>query len=82
MYTYWKDGDTWIGYLHDYPDYMTQGETLKELKENLRDIYQELISGTIAQLSHADFQSLLDQIHRNNRHPLINFGRPRGGELL
>ncbi|GAG37041.1 unnamed protein product, partial [marine sediment metagenome] len=33
--------------LEEYPDYMTQGETLEELKENLIDIYNELISGNI-----------------------------------
>ena len=37
----------WVGCLEDYPDYMTQGETLEELVENLRDIYNELISGSI-----------------------------------
>ncbi len=44
---YWKDGDSWMGYLEEYPDYMTQGTTLEELKENLKDIYKELLSGTI-----------------------------------
>ena len=37
----------WLGYLEEYPDYMTQGETLEELKENLRDIYNGLNSGNI-----------------------------------
>lgn len=46
-YVYWQDGDMWIGYLEEYPDYKTQGESLEELKENLKDIYQELTSGTI-----------------------------------
>ncbi|OGL52854.1 MAG: hypothetical protein A3G31_00450 [Candidatus Schekmanbacteria bacterium RIFCSPLOWO2_12_FULL_38_15] len=46
-FVYWKDDDMWIGYLEEYPDYMTQGETFEELKENLADIYKELISGTI-----------------------------------
>ncbi len=48
-YTYWQDGDDdmWLGYLEEYPDYMTQGETLEELKENLRDIYNELNSSNI-----------------------------------
>lgn len=39
----WRDEDMWLGYLEDYPDYMTQGKTLKELEENLEDIYRELI---------------------------------------
>ncbi len=46
-YVYWKDENMWLGYLLEYPDYMTQGETLKELKDNLRDIYNELSSGNI-----------------------------------
>jgi len=43
----WQDGEMWLGYLEEYPDYITQSETLEELKENLRDIYNELISGNI-----------------------------------
>ncbi|MBI5208279.1 MAG: type II toxin-antitoxin system HicB family antitoxin [Candidatus Firestonebacteria bacterium] len=46
-YIYWQDGDLWLGYMEEYPDYKTQGESLEELKENLKDIYQELISGNI-----------------------------------
>jgi hypothetical protein len=46
-YVYWQDGDMWLGYLEEYPDYLTQGETLQQLKENLRDIYTELGSGNI-----------------------------------
>ncbi len=46
-YVYWQDGDMWVGYLEEYPDYQTQGESPEELKENLKDIYQELNSGNI-----------------------------------
>ncbi len=46
-YVYWQDEDMWLGYFEEYPDYMTQGETLEELQENLKDIYQELMSGNI-----------------------------------
>ena len=46
-YVYWEDEGMWLGYLVEYPDYMTQGETLEELKENLKDIYDELTSGSI-----------------------------------
>ena len=42
-YVYWRDEDMWLGYLEEYPDYWTQGETEKELQENLLDIYQELM---------------------------------------
>ncbi len=46
-YIYWQDDDMWLGYLGEYPDYMTQGKTFEELEENLRDTYNELRSGNI-----------------------------------
>ncbi len=46
-YTYWQDGEMWLGYLEEYPDYWTQGETIEELEEDLRDILRELTSGAI-----------------------------------
>ena len=41
-YTYWQDEDMWIGCLDDFPDYMTQGMSMEELKENLLDVHKEL----------------------------------------
>ncbi|MEK6690644.1 MAG: type II toxin-antitoxin system HicB family antitoxin [Nitrospirota bacterium] len=46
-FVYWQDADMWLGYLEEYPDYMTQGKSLEELKENLKDIYNDLTSGVI-----------------------------------
>ena len=46
-YVYWQDGEMWLGYIDEFPDYMTQGESLSELQENLKDIYEELTSGRI-----------------------------------
>ena len=46
-FIYWKNNPWWIGYLEEYPDYQTQGESLEELKENLRDLYKDLASGEI-----------------------------------
>jgi len=46
-YVYWQDENMWLGYLEDYPDYWTQGETQDELQENLLDIYKDLSSGAI-----------------------------------
>ena len=47
QYIYWEDEGVWLGYLSEYPDYMTQGDMLDELKENLKDIHKELNSGSI-----------------------------------
>ena len=46
-YVYWQDQGVWLGYVEDYPDYMTQGETLEELEANLRDLYGDLTGGMI-----------------------------------
>ena len=37
---YWQDKDFWLGKLVEYPDIMTQGETLQELEENMRDAFK------------------------------------------
>lgn len=37
----------WLGYFEAFPDYLTQGESLSELEDNLRDIYRELTSSQI-----------------------------------
>ena len=39
-YTYWKDGDFFVGFLDNYPDDSTQGISLKELEEALLEIYE------------------------------------------
>jgi len=41
-FTHWKDGAFYIGFINQYPDYETQGESLEELKENLIDLWQDL----------------------------------------
>jgi predicted RNase H-like HicB family nuclease len=43
----WQEDEAWIGYLQDYPDYWTQGGSLEDLKEHLRDLYQDVTSGEI-----------------------------------
>lgn len=46
-FVYWQEDDMWLGYLEDYPAYMTQGESLDELQENLKDIHNDLTGGHI-----------------------------------
>jgi predicted RNase H-like HicB family nuclease len=41
-FIYWQDGDFFLGYLEEYPDYVTQGESLEDLKEHLKDIYKDI----------------------------------------
>lgn len=46
-YVHWQDDGWWLGYFEEFPDYITQGQTLAELQENLRDLYRDLTSGEI-----------------------------------
>jgi predicted RNase H-like HicB family nuclease len=36
---YWKSDKFWLGKLLEHPEIMTQGVTLEELEENLKDAY-------------------------------------------
>ena len=36
---YWKGERFWLGKLLEHPEIMTQGETLDELEENIREAY-------------------------------------------
>lgn len=49
---YWKSEKFWLGKLREYPEIMTQGETLDELEENLRDAYHEMVMEDVP----ADYQ--------------------------
>ncbi len=46
-YVHWQDGEMWLGYFEIFPDYWTQGNTIEQLQENLRDLYRDLTSGEI-----------------------------------
>jgi|GEM_PF-438337 len=46
-FTYWQDGDAWLGHLDEFPDYLTQGESLEDLKAHLLDLFRDLTSGEI-----------------------------------
>ena len=60
-----KVGEWWLGYVEELPGANTQGETLDETRENLREAVQ-LIIGTNREL-------LLEQIegHEVIREPLM-----------
>jgi predicted RNase H-like HicB family nuclease len=36
---YWKEDKFWLGKLLEHPEIMTQGETLDELEENIKDAF-------------------------------------------
>jgi len=43
-FVHWKDGEDFLGYLQDYPDYWSQAESLGERKENLADLFRDINS--------------------------------------
>ena len=46
-YTFWRDGEFFLAYLNDYPDYETQGYSKDELIENLKDLLTDIESGEV-----------------------------------
>jgi hypothetical protein len=53
-YVYWEEDGAWLGYLQDFPDYRTQGETLDDLKDHLRDLYADLSGGVLPGIRKVD----------------------------
>jgi len=43
-YTFWQDGEFFLGFLNDYPDYWTQGFSKRELLENLKELLTDFES--------------------------------------
>lgn len=53
-YTYWQDGEFFLGHLNQYPDYETQAYSKDELVENLKDLLADLESGTVPYVRHVE----------------------------
>ena len=46
---YWKSKKFWLGKLIERPEIMTQGRTLKELEENIKDAYRMMVMENVPQ---------------------------------
>jgi predicted RNase H-like HicB family nuclease len=46
-FVYYQENDFWVGWMEEYPDYRTQGQTIEDLKTNLKDIYEVVTNGLI-----------------------------------
>ncbi len=53
-YVSWEEDVAWLGYLQEFPDYWTQGETLDDLKEQLRDLYADFTDGRLPGIRKVD----------------------------
>ena len=49
---YWKGEKFWLGKFKERPDIMTQGDTLEELEENLRDAYRMMVLEVVPEEYH------------------------------
>ncbi len=46
---YWKGKKFWLGKVLEHPEIMTQGKTLKELEENIKDAYHMMVMEDVPQ---------------------------------
>ena len=46
-YTFWQDGEFFLGFLNDYPDYHTQAFSKEELLDNLKELLVDIESGEV-----------------------------------
>lgn len=57
---FWKGERFWVGKLLDHPEIMTQGETLEELEENMRDAYRLMVLDDVPE--HHEIKELALQV--------------------
>lgn len=46
---YWKSERFWLGKLLEHPEIMTQGETVEDLEENLKDAFRLMAMDDVPQ---------------------------------
>ncbi len=49
---YWIDDNWYVGRLKEVPNVMSQGETLEELEDNIKDAYQMLMKEEDIQINY------------------------------
>jgi predicted RNase H-like HicB family nuclease len=49
---YWKSDKFWLGKLLEYPEIMTQGETLEDLEANIKDAYLLMAMDDVPEVYH------------------------------
>jgi predicted RNase H-like HicB family nuclease len=54
---YWKDGDWYVGRLPQVPGVFSQGATLEELEENIRDAYRLVLEEQMSSPTLAPIQT-------------------------
>ncbi len=59
---YWQDEDGYVGRLKEVPGIFSQGETLDELEDNVRDAYDLVISDAMPAPAPAGAESRLIEV--------------------
>ncbi len=54
---YWLDEDWYVGKLKEVPGVFSQGESLEELEENIRDAYQLMMEEEEESLPHVGVET-------------------------
>ena len=57
---FWQGDRFWLGKLLEHPEIMTQGETLEELEENMRDAYRLMVLDDVPE--HHEIKELALQV--------------------
>jgi predicted RNase H-like HicB family nuclease len=53
---YWKGEQFWLGKILEHPEIMSQGETLEDLEEHLKDAYRLMVLEDVPE--HAQVKAL------------------------
>ena len=46
-YSWWEEDGFYLGYIDEYPQYPTQGESMEDLENGLKEIYGWIKDGTL-----------------------------------
>ena len=57
-YTIWRDGEFFIGFWNEYPNYQTQGFSKEELLGNLNSLLEDIKSGEIPHIQKLENKKL------------------------
>ena len=60
---YWKSERFWLGKILEHPEIMSQGETLEELEENLKDAYRLMLMNDVPSGYHLKEISLSNEMN-------------------
>lgn len=54
QYTWWQDGEFFLGYLNNFPEYETQAHSKAELIDNLKSLLLDMESEQVPYIRHTE----------------------------